>query len=366
MMIGIDARELEGEPAGVGVYVRNILQRITLPREAKLQLYFKKEIPQSLPAVEAEHILLKSDSMNFLWQQWILCRELNRRKVDLFFSPANSAPWHFRGIQVLAVHDISFFRNPEWFSHKERISRQLNTGCSVREADRIYTVSAYVRDELISRFRLPASRVLVTSNGVERRRFDPSERNTLRQTYRLCGRKVILYVGSVFNRRHVPVLIEAVSRMEPECFLVIIGRNRSHPYQDLAKIGKHFGVEQRLQLLDYAPDNMLHDYYRMADVFVYLSEYEGFGIPPLEAMSYSIPAVLSSTPAMDTIFHDAALFAKSISAEDVRTALEQCLNDATERTRLIRAGNALVEEYSWDRTAQVVSEDWERLLATRS
>jgi len=366
MIIGVDARELEGEPAGVGVYLRHILQRVTLPHGARLQLYFKNEIPKFLPAVEAEHVLLKSDSMNFVWQQWVLCRELNWRKVDLFFSPGNAVPWYFRGIQVLTVHDISFFRNPEWFSTKERLALQYNNVCSLRQADRIYTVSEYVRNEIHARFKIPLSRILITSNGVERQTFDPSAKSILKQTLGLTARKIILYVGSIFNRRHLPVVIEAVSRMDPDCVLILIGKNLTHPYQDLKQISKRFGVDQRVQLLEYAPDNILRDYYKMADVFVYLSEYEGFGIPPLEAMSYSVPVVLSSTPAMDSIFRGAALFAKSISAGDVLAALQRCLNDTAERDRLIHAGNALVEEYSWDRTAKVVSEDWERLLAARS
>ncbi len=366
MIIGVDARELEGEPAGVGVYLKNILQRITLPAGAKLQLFFKNEIPKSLPVLDAEHVLLKSDSMNSLWQQWTLCRELTRRKVALFFSPGNTAPWYFRGIQVLTVHDISFFRNPEWFSTRERLSLQFNNRCSLRQADRVYTVSEYVRNELHERFHIPLSRILVTSNGVEGRQVDPSTGNTLKQTYGLTGRKIILYVGSIFNRRHLPVLIEAVSGIESNPLLVIIGKNLSHPYQDLQHISRRFGLDQRVQLLEYVPDNILQEYYKMADAFVYLSEYEGFGIPPLEAMSYSVPVVLSSTPAMNTIFRDAALFATSISAEDVREALQRCLNDTAERDCLIRAGNALVKEYSWDKTAKVVSEDWERLLAARS
>ncbi len=366
MIIGIDARELEGEPAGVGVYLKNILQRITLPHGTQLELYFKNEIPKSLPAVDAKQVLLKSDSMNSVWQQWTLCRELNRRKLALFFSPGNTVPWYFRGIQVLTVHDISFFRNPEWFSTRERLALQFNNRFSLCQADRIYTVSEYVRNEIHSRFGIPLSRILVTSNGVEKRHSDPSAGDTLKQKYGLAGRKLILYVGSIFNRRHLPVLIEAVSKMESDCLLTVIGKNLSHPYQDLQQISRRLGVEQRLQLLEYVPDNILQEYYAMADVFVYLSEYEGFGIPPLEAMSYSVPVVLSSTPAMNTIFQNAALFAKSISAEDVQTALQQCLNDPAERDRLIRAGNALVQEYSWDRTAKVVSEDRERLLAARS
>src|SRR5437773_4525840 len=156
MIIGVDARELEGKPTGVATYLRNILERVALPQNTQLQLYFKSEIPDVFPDLDAERILLKSKGSNVMWQQWKLRKELIRRKVNFFFSPSNSAPLYFPGIQAVTIHDLSFFREPAWFSLQERVSRQFTTACSVRHADRIYAVSDHVRKEIIERFHLPA------------------------------------------------------------------------------------------------------------------------------------------------------------------------------------------------------------------
>jgi glycosyltransferase involved in cell wall biosynthesis len=363
MIIGVDARELEGKRTGVGTYLRNILERIALPKDAKLQLYFKSEIPDVFPDLDAERILLKSAGSNLMWQQWKLRKELIRRRVNLFFSPANSAPLYYPGIQTITIHDLSFFRNPSWFSMKERLSRQFTTACSVRHADRIYAVSNPVRKEIIEHFRLPQSSVVVTPNGVSRKKVDGLSHKILRESYQIGSRKVILYVGLILNRRHVPALIRSMPLLDESYLLVLIGNNRTFPPQNLSEIAKAAGVENRVQVLEYVSDKVLHDYYQLADLFIYLSEYEGFGIPPLEAMSYDLPVIVSRTPAMDEIFRDAALFVNGFSPQTLQSAIQQILEPQT-RSRLIEAGRKLVDQYSWDNTARIISEDWEHLLAT--
>jgi glycosyltransferase involved in cell wall biosynthesis len=361
MLIGVDARELEGKPTGVGMYLRNILDRISLPPGGRLLLYFRNRIPENLPA-HGEPVLLRAGGGNLLWQQWSLCRDLNRRKVRLFFSPANAVPWNYSGVNVMTIHDLSFFRYPQWFSFKERISRRLNTGRSIHKADRIYAVSPFAREELISRFNLDSTTVLVTPNGVAPHPADPERRTALRRTHGLQDSRLILFVGSIFNRRHVPLLIEATATLDASFRLVIIGENRTHPRQDLNALAVRLGLERRISILDYASDSTVDEHYRMADLFVYLSEYEGFGIPPLEAMSYDVPCVLSSTPHMDRIFQDAAHFAKALTVEEVSKSIERCMQDSVERERLKQAGRTLVQHYSWDETARIISEDWARLL----
>src|SRR4029077_3953911 len=105
-----------------------------------------------------------------------LWRALGRNKVKMFFSPANSGPHYFSGIQIVTIHDLSFFRYPEWFSTKERVVRQLGASLSLRQADRVYVVSSFIREELIARFKISPARVLVTPNGVSHKMIDPSLR----------------------------------------------------------------------------------------------------------------------------------------------------------------------------------------------
>jgi glycosyltransferase involved in cell wall biosynthesis len=363
-LIGVDGRELESKPTGVGIYLRNILERLSLPSRPEIQLFFKQHIPSNLPATVTP-VLLKSNSSNLVWQQWHLCRELRRRKVSLFFSPANTGPWYYRGINIITLHDLSFFLYPQWFSTRERITRQINTSYSLRQADRIYTVSPFVRDEIVARFNIQPSKIVVTGNGVVLKLDAAPGKISLLEKHSLSGNRVILFVGSVLNRRRIPLLMEAFASLDHSCVLIVIGENRTYPHEDLEAIAARFGVRDRVRLLNYVEDALVDEYYRMADVFVYLSEYEGFGIPPLEAMSYGIPVVISKTPHMNRIFDGAACFVDSFDAKEVAAKLDFCLKDEAERKRLTLAGRALAERYNWDQTARIVSEDWEQLLARR-
>jgi glycosyltransferase involved in cell wall biosynthesis len=365
-IIGIDARELEGKPTGVGVYLKGILEHLELPQHIKLQLFFKRQIPRDLQNVNAECILLRNGSTNIAWQQWTLSHELTKRKVNLMFSPANTLPWRFNGIQTLTIHDLSYFRYPFWFTARERLTKQMNTSISVRSADRIYADCDYMKAEIMHQFNVPEERIRVAPLGVPQREVDESKRNYLRETRRLAKSKVIMYSGSIFNRRHIPVLIRAFKYLDPSFVLVIIGENRTFPFINLWTETELAGVQNQVQLLEYVSDSLLEDYYQMADLFVYLSEYEGFGIPPLEAMSFGVPVLLSNTPAMNTIYKDSAHFINTIDPATVARAIQSILSNEDERRKYIQAGRAKAASLTWRETARIIGSDWEHLLESGS
>ena len=364
MIIGIDGRELEGKPTGVGSYLRNILRNMEPPAHFKLQIFFKNEIPD-LDGIAAEPVLLKSSGRNFFWQNGMLSRELKKRSVNLFFTPIATAIPSFDGKQVSAIHDLSYFNYPEWFPLRERIMRRIGAKRAARRADRIYVISNHVRDEIIHRFGVAPDKILLTPVGIEERKLDSDQRRMLRQSYDYDPFKLVLYVGSIFQRRHIPVVIEAMKDLDANVKLVIIGENRTFPKLNLDAIAEHRGVASRVIFLEYASSKIVQDYYRMADAFIYLSTYEGFGIPPLEAMSYGVPAVLSRTPAMNEVYEGCAEFSE-IRPDAVAKSLRLVLQDSSLREQLIRSGLQKAKQSNWRDTAALIVQDWEHLLAARS
>jgi glycosyltransferase involved in cell wall biosynthesis len=362
--IGIDGRELEGKPTGVGSYLRNILLYMDVPTNFRIVTFFKNEIPE-MEGIPGEPVLLRSAKRNFFWQNQVLIPQLNQRKVDLFFTPSAIALPAFQGVQVAAIHDLSYFNYPDWFGFRERVMRRISAKRVVKTADRIYVISNHVRNEILKRFGISSGRILLTPVGVQQRKPDPSERRMLRQSYGYDPFKLVLYVGSIFQRRHLPIVIASFKELDENVKLAIIGENRTYPKLDLGAIAEQCGVRSRVIFLEYATSRVLEDYYKMADAFIYLSTYEGFGIPPLEAMSYGVPTVVSRTPAMDEVYEGVAQFAE-IQTDSVVAALRQVLTNSALRESLIQAGLEKVQQSNWRDTAALIVQDWECLLAARS
>jgi alpha-1,3-rhamnosyl/mannosyltransferase len=169
--------------------------------------------------------------------------------------------------------------------------------------------------------------------------------------------QTILFVGSIFNRRHVLELIEGFARLahaRASARLEIVGENRTAPHIDLAGAIRATGLHDRIQLRSYVTDQELRTLYAGASVFAFLSAYEGFGLTPLEAMSARLPVLLLDTPVAREICGDAAMYVGSPDPALIADALTTLLFDASERQRLREAGSRLLANYSWTGCARKV------------
>jgi alpha-1,3-rhamnosyl/mannosyltransferase len=166
---------------------------------------------------------------------------------------------------------------------------------------------------------------------------------------------LVLYVGSLFNRRHVPELIEGFSQLaahHPTARLEIVGDNRTLPAIDVDALIARSEARDRIRARQYVSDAELSSLYARASAFAFLSEYEGFGLTPLEAMAGGIPVVVLDTEIGREIYGPAAEYVAQPEPSMIATALERVLEDQVVRQRLVEAGKAQVERYSWDECAR--------------
>jgi glycosyltransferase involved in cell wall biosynthesis len=162
---------------------------------------------------------------------------------------------------------------------------------------------------------------------------------------------LILYVGSVFNRRHLPELVEGFARLarkHPEVRLELVGHNRTRPRIDLDSLIRASGISGRIRVRDYVSDEDLGVLYRTARVFAFLSEYEGFGMTPLDALAAGVPIVVLDTPVAREIYEAAAMYIDRPEPQLIEDALERVLFETTERTQLLNASAAVLTRYSWE------------------
>ena len=344
MRIGIDARELCGKPTGVGRHLAGILSAWAIdPVAAKhtFVLYAPQTIPLPLPNAE---LRVLDGGAGTAWEQITLPRAAKPDRLDAFLAPAYTAPLLFGTPTVVIVHDISFVAHPEWFRRKEGLRRRLFTRWSCRRAARVLTDSEASRQDIVAHFAIAADRVEVVNPGVLAM---PASGDIVRES-------LVLSVGSIFNRRHVPDLIRAftpIAKRHAAARLEIVGDNRTYPYQDLNAVVRTEGTQSQVSVRAYVPDEQLPDLYARARVFALLSEYEGFGLPPLEALSCGVPPVLLDTPVAREICGPAALYVPTTELPVVAAALETLLFDDDARRRVLQTAPEVLGRYSWTRAA---------------
>ena len=346
MRIGIDARELCGSPTGVGRHLAGLLTAWGTSAQARAHtfvLYMHKPSCAVLP--RAAELRILPGKGGTLWEQTTLARAANADRLDVFFAPGYAAPLRLRMPTVVLIHDLSFVAHPEWFRWREGLRRRILTRRSSQRAAMVLSVSDTARGEIISRLGLPAARVHRIYPGVHRSHTAAAKS---------ADAAMVLFAGSIFNRRHLPDLIEAfksIWRAHPEARLEIVGDNRTHPRQELASIAAAEGLQDVVSIRSYVNEDTLADLYRQARAFAFLSDYEGFGHPPLEAIACGVPAVLLDTPVARETCGEAALYV-SRQPRTIAGALESVLFDEQLRTKLLRAAPTVLARYSWLTAAQ--------------
>ena len=160
----------------------------------------------------------------------------------------------------------------------------------------------------------------------------------------------VLFVGSLLNRRHIPELVEAVAlvrRQLPKTRLVLVGDNRTWPRQDPAALARKLGIASHVEVRAFVSEVELRRLYAEASVFAFLSEYEGFGLTPLEAMAAGVPPLVLETPAAREIYGNAAHFVAKPDSRDVAEALTTLLTDERSRTALLARAPLVLRRYRW-------------------
>src|SRR5262249_34520954 len=298
-------------------------------------------------------------------------------KVDVWFAPAYTAPLWLSIPIVATIHDLSFVAHPEWFRIREGARRRWMVRRTASAAAAVITISQFSRHELIERLGVDGRRIYVVPPGVGtgdvgtwglRRPGDPARRRRPHGPP-APGPPSVLYVGSVFNRRHVVDLIRAlapIARARKDVSLDLVGDNRSYPRQDLRAAIDAEGLTDRVRWHEYVSDQQLEDLYAAARAFAFLSEYEGLGLTPLEALAAGVPPVLLDTPVARESCGDAALYVPVDDLPAITRALESLLFDERQRAALLAAAPAELAKYNWSRAAHDTIAVLEKAAASRS
>jgi glycosyltransferase involved in cell wall biosynthesis len=356
MRIAIDARKLHDY--GIGTYVRNLLRQIA--RQDTTTEYVVICQPKDCPGVEGlgENFRAISDKSQpySVGEQITVPLDLRRAGVDLFHEPHYVLPPLVPCRSVVTIHDCIHLRFPQYLPNRMAYAyARTFLWAATHQADRIITVSEASKRDILEYFHVPPERIEVIYNGIDERFWTPPPEDAIervRERYQLTD-PFILYTGNIKPHKNLERLIDAFHQLRREGLdqvkLLIIGDEISK-YATLRRAVHRHKLHKHVRFHGFVPDDTLAVLYRLAAAFVFPSLYEGFGLPPLEAMASGTPVVTSNVSSLPEVVGDAALLIDPHDVDAIAGAIRMVLTDAALRDDLRARGFRRAREFSWERS----------------
>jgi glycosyltransferase involved in cell wall biosynthesis len=293
-----------------------------------------------------------------LWREHVLVPlACKKERVDVLHCPKSAVPFFAPCPVVVTLHDLIPISHPETEKFAARIYWRIQIPIAARRSSHIITDSEHAREEIMAMFNVPADRISAIMLGFSPAMGGPAatgDGESVRSKYGL-PEHYILYVGTIQPRKNIPTLLEAFNLLKREHgvshSLVIVGR-KGWLYNELFDRICELGLERDVIFTGFVPDEELPGIYAGADVFSYLSFFEGFGLPPLEAMACGVPVVVSNTTSLPEVVADAGIAVEPLDVPAVAESIHKILTDPHLARTLRERGIRRSSLFSWERTAR--------------
>ena len=365
MRIAVNTRFLlKGKIEGVGLFTHEVLKRLVQQHpEHEFLFFFDRPFDASfvyeknvMPVVlfpPARHPLL------FVWWfEWSVVRALKKYKADVLFSPDNFLSLGTSVKTVLATHDLAYLHLPNRSSFFYKKYYEIFSPRFNQRADHIVAVSHFTKKDIVEQYGISPNKISVACNGCREafRPLDKAERQKVREKH-ADGQPYFFYVGAIHPRKNIHRLIKAFGHFKEKTKspvkLLIAGRFAWQAGE--VKRAYEASVFQRdIHFLGYVPDAELPQLMASALACTYVSLFEGFGIPLLQAMNCDVPIITSNVSSMPEVAGKAALLVGPYSTEEIADAMQQIWQDGHLRSKLVANGQQQRQQFTWQRAADVV------------
>ncbi len=375
LRIGIDARAVSYPKTGDRSYTLGLIDGLarlseTGETEHEFVLFFDRAPPPELPCIREGGLLagwrleVLSAVHPRLWTLVSLPRAARRLGVDVLHVQYNGPRVHVPAL-VTTVHDVSFRLFPEWFSLKDRLVLDLGLRSTLAVACHVFAVSECTREDIAEVYGVDEQQISVTYNALPPG-FEPPESGDVQSVLERHGvaRPYVIFVGVRQPRKNLPRAIRAFSAAKADRGLphrlVLVGKRGWQASETERMIED---AEEDVQPIGYVPDSDLPALYAGADLLLFPSLYEGFGIPVLEAFRCGTPVVTSDVSALPEVAGDAAVLVDPRDESAIAAGVQRLLGDAALREELVRRGQRRVRQFDWLETARRTVNGYERAVA---
>jgi hypothetical protein len=382
--IGIDARFYGPLGKGLGRYTQEVVDNVTaLDTQNEYVVFLRKE---NFDDFECDGVRVKKVLADISWyglaEQLIFPRLIARQKLDLMHFPHFNVPIFCPVRFVLTIHDLILINFPTVRATTlgpliykiKNLGYRAVINIAVKRAKKIIAVSEFTKNDLIKHFRIKADKIVVTYEGVARLdkgiegEINPADDQKILSA-KFITKPYLLYIGNAYPHKNLEGLIRIFKKLldrEAEVQLVLVGKE-DYFYERLKKLAGDLGLWRTnsptpVIFAGFAPDAELRVFFRNGLGYVFPSFYEGFGLPPLEAMANGLPVVSSDKTSLPEILGNAALYFNPDEEEDVLKKLESIVSNEHLRGQLRVAGYEQAKKYSWNNCARQTLSIYDNIL----
>ena len=368
MRVAIDARKLHD--FGIGTYIRNLLRELArIDRDTEYVLLCQEADLDVGTQLGANFRTVLEPSPNYSFREqvhvpWVLHRE----RPDVYHAPHYVLPAGVRCRSVVTIHDCIHLMFPQYLPNRAAYAyARASMWAAARRSDRILTVSEASKRDILHFFNVQPEKIVVVYNAIDEHfRVTPAEEDVarVRERYQL-DHQFILYVGNIKPHKNLVRLIEAFAELRRTGFdevkLLIIGDQISK-LPALRRAVHGHKLHKHVRFLGYVSDQTLGVLYRLASAFVFPSLYEGFGLPPLEAMASGTPVVISNVSSLPEVAGDAAVLVDPYDVESIVDGMRRILSDPALAAELRRKGVERAREFSWERSVAKTRQVYQQVV----
>ncbi len=357
MKIGFDAKRAFNNVSGLGNYSRSLITSLCDHAASdEYHLYttrdkggdFSQEIRQKKNALIHLPDTLIDRRLKARWRSYVITRLLQRDGIQLYHGLSNELPFNiarFKGKKVVTVHDLIFIRHPELYPYLDRkiYNKKCRHACHV--ADVVVAVSEQTKRDLEELYFLPDSRIQVIYQSGDPSFYEPVsdiQKKAVRDKYKLPA-DYILNVGTIEDRKNLISVVRTLEHTEGVS-LVVIGRKKGH-FKQVAEFIEAGKLEKRVLFLEDVPQEDLPAIYSLAQLFVYPSLIEGFGIPLIEALCSGTPVITSKGGCFPEAAGPGSVYVNPEDQEEITAQVKALLSDSGQRARMSKTGKEYVQRF---------------------
>jgi glycosyltransferase involved in cell wall biosynthesis len=358
MHIGLDCRILREEPSGMWRFALNMIKKIIEIDKKNSYIFFVNDNYGSNFVEQDINIRLYNLNLKLfsIAEQFILPSVLKRTKIDIFHSFSFAAPLFSPCKTVITIYDLIHLLFPQNYSCKLALYYKLIVARCIRQTNKFLTISENSKSDIINLLGVSPEKVAVIYGAVDDL-FQPMEKSNLKMKMSKqfgINKDFMLYVGNMRPHKNLLLLIEAFYKslsLNPDLILVICAE-KAYSFNAVSDKITKLGIEEKVFFVDNISDENLALFYNAARALILPSLYEGFGLPPLEAMACGTPVLASDIKPLREVLGDAALFFNPSDIEGMSRVMVKVLTDRQLQDNLSKKGSEWARQYSWEKSAR--------------